>query len=74
VAQGPPTEGRPYTYNKGIEAKPMTLTQLLTAIAFLFICFLCLVVNNNGDVKKAAEDFADAFADGIDQAINTNKK
>ena len=55
-------------------AETMTFTQLLTALFLLALCFLCLIVNNGGNVKKAAQDFADAFADGIGQAVNTNKK
>jgi imidazoleglycerol phosphate dehydratase HisB len=52
----------------------MTLTHLLTSLSFLALSYLCLIALNGGNVKKAAEDFADAFADGIDQAVNTNKK
>ena len=47
----------------------MTFTQLLTAITLLFVFFVCLVITNNGNVIKAAKDFADAVAVGVNQVL-----
>jgi hypothetical protein len=52
----------------------ITLTLLLASLCFLVLSFLCLIALHGGNIKKAAEDFAEAFADGIDQAVNTNQK